>query len=199
LGIALFSVQSHDRDAGEVTQLLARWSAGDRAALDLLTSVVYAELRKIADGYLRRERRDHTLQPTALVHEAWMRLIKQHETSFDSRRQFFALAAQVMRQILVDHARAAQAAKRGGGDRKVAIEEAENALTGGVNEFLALDHALTQLAAVSARKARIIEMKYFAGLNGEEIAAVLGISPPTVCRELKTAEAWLSETIAAES
>ena len=192
-------MQSHDRDAGEVTQLLARWSAGDRAALDLLTSVVYTELRKIADGYLRGERRDHTLQPTALVHEAWMRLIKQHETSFDSRRQFFALAAQVMRQILVDHARAAQAAKRGGGDRKVAIEEAEHALTGGANEFLALDYALTQLAAVSARKARIIEMKYFAGLNGEEIAAVLGISPPTVCRELKTAEAWLSETIAAQS
>ena len=192
-------MQSHDRDAGEVTQLLARWSAGDRAALDLLTSVVYTELRTIADGYLRRERRDHTLQPTALVHEAWMRLIKQHETSFDSRRQFFALAAQVMRQILVDHARAAQAAKRGGGDRKVAIEEAEHALTGGANEFLALDYALTQLAAVSARKARIIEMKYFAGLNGEEIAAVLGISPPTVCRELKTAEAWLSETIAAQS
>jgi RNA polymerase sigma factor (TIGR02999 family) len=195
----LFSVQNHDRDAGEVTQLLARWSAGDRAALDLLTSVVYAELRKIADAYLRRERRDHTLQPTALVHEAWMRLIKQHETSFDSRRQFFALAAQVMRQVLVDHARAAQAAKRGGGDRKVGLEAAENAIAGGVNEFLTLDHALTELAAVSPRKARIVEMRYFAGLNGQEIAAVLGISPPTVCRELKTAEAWLSETIATES
>lgn len=194
----MIGVNLNDRDAGEVTQLLARWSAGDRAALDLLTSVVYAELRKIAGGYLSRERRDHTLQPTALVHEAWMRLVKQHESSFDSRKQFFALAAQVMRQILVDHARATQAAKRGGGDRKVAMEEAENAVTGGVEEFLALDHALNQLAAVSPRKARIIEMRYFAGLNGEEIADVLGVSPATVCREQKTAEAWLSQTIAAE-
>jgi len=99
---------------------------------------------------------------------------------------------------LVDHARAAQAVKRGGGDRKVAIEEAENEITVGVDEFLALDHALNQLAAVSPRKARIIEMRHFAGLNGEEIAAVLGVSPPTVCRELKTAEAWLSDAIAAE-
>jgi DNA-directed RNA polymerase specialized sigma24 family protein len=116
---------------GDVTQLLADWGRGDRTALDLLTSVVYAELRKIADGYLRRERRDHTLQPTALVHEAWMRLVRQDQSSFDNRKQFFALAAQIMRRILVDHGRSVQAEKRGGGAVTIQLGET-HAIANGV-------------------------------------------------------------------
>jgi len=184
---------------GDVTQLLAQWGSGDRAALDSLTSVVYAELRRIANGYLRRERRDHTLQPTALVHEAWMRLVKQDQASFDNRKQFFALAAQIMRRILVDHARNVQAEKRGGGAPRGSLEEALAVGTGNVEEFLALDEALIQLAALSARKAQIIEMRYFGGLEGKEIAELLGVSVATVSREQKTAEAWLSQAMSAEN
>ncbi|MEP7365919.1 MAG: sigma-70 family RNA polymerase sigma factor [Acidobacteriota bacterium] len=184
---------------GDVTQLLAEWGRGDRAALDSLTSVVYGELRKIADGYLRRERSDHTLQPTALVHEAWMRLTKQDESNFDNRKQFFALAAQIMRRILVDHGRSVQAEKRGGGAPTIQLGEAQAIGTSGVEEFLALDEALERLAKVSARKAQIVEMRYFGGLEGKEIAELLGISAATVSREQKTAEAWLSQAMSGEN
>ena len=184
---------------GDVTQLLLEWGRGDRNALDSLTSVVHAELRKIAGGYLRQERRDHTLQPTALVNEAWMRLVKQDQVSFDNRKHFFALAAQIMRRILVDHGRSVRAEKRGGGAPTIQLRDAEALGTGGLEEFLALDEALEQLAKVSARKARIVEMRYFGGLEGKEIAELLGISTATVSRERKIAEAWLSQAMSAEN
>lgn len=187
------------RGVGDVTQLLMLWAGGDRAALDALTSIVYAELHKIAGGYLRRERNDHTLQPTALVNEAWLRLARQDQSSFENRRQFFALAAQIMRQILVDHARSLHAEKRGGGAPKASLEEAVALGVEGPGEFLVLDDALTQLAGFSPRKARIIEMRYFGGLNVEEMAEVLGVSIATISREQRTAEAWLSQAMSAEN
>lgn len=176
--------------------MLAQWGHGDRAALDSLTSVVYAELRKIANGYLRGEREGHTLQPTALVHEAWMRLVKTDQATFDNRRHFFALAAQIMRQILVDHARSAQTAKRGGGASTVSIDDVVMPDgDAGVEEFLVLDEALRTLAEHSPRKAQIIEMRYFGGLQGKEIAELLAISEATVSREQKMAEAWLGQAM----
>jgi RNA polymerase sigma factor (TIGR02999 family) len=186
------------RGTGEVTHLLARWAEGDRAALDALMPIVYGELRQIADAYLRRERSGHTLQPTALVHEAWLRLMKQDQPSFDHRKQFYALAAQVMRRILVDHARAVNAEKRGGGaNNKTALDQdhAVDIGAGRIVEFLALDQALTQLARVSTRQAQVIELRYFAGLNLEEISDVLGVSPATISRDQRSAEAWLSHAM----
>jgi RNA polymerase sigma-70 factor (ECF subfamily) len=182
---------------GEVTHLLARWAEGDRAALDALTPIVYGELRKIADAFLRRERGGHTLQPTALVHEAWLRLMKQDQPSFDHRKQFYALAAQMMRRILVDHARAANAEKRGGGANKTDLDEnrAVDIGAGRIVEFLALDQALTQLARVSARQAQVIELRYFGGLNLDEISGLLGVSPATISRDQRSAEAWLSHVM----
>jgi RNA polymerase sigma factor (TIGR02999 family) len=182
---------------GEVTQLLERWAGGDRGALDSLTPIVYAELRKIADGYLRRERGTHTLQPTALVHEAWMRLVRHDQDSFANRKQFFALAAQLMRQVLVDHARSVNAEKRGHGAPKVSLDKSMPAMEGSVEDFLALDEALTRLAGFSSRKAHVIAMRYFGGLNVEEIAELLEVSIATVSRDQKTAEAWLSHAMSA--
>src|SRR5262245_499535 len=178
--------------SGDVTQLLAQWSGGDRDALDALMPVVYGELRKIADAYLRRERSGHTLQPTALVHEAWMRLVRQDQPNFEHRTQFFALAAQVMRRILVDHARAVNADKRDGGAAKTRLHEAIAQFDDHTVEFLALDQALDQLARVSPRQAQVVELRYFGGLTVEEIASILNISPATISRDQKTAEAWLS-------
>ena len=183
----------------DVTELLVRWAGGDRAALDALMPVVYVELRKIADAYLRRERAGHTLQPTALVHEAWMRLVRQDQPSFEHRKQFFALAAQVMRRILVDHARAVHAEKRGGGAVKELPTISGAAVADSTVELLALDQALEQLARVSARQAQVIELRYFGGLNLEEMATLLGVSPATVSRDQRTAEAWLSHAMSAES
>src|SRR5262245_2938840 len=179
---------------GDVTQLLGRWANGDRTALDALMPIVYDELRKIADAYLRRERPDHTLQPTALVHEAWLRLSRQDQATFVHRKQFYALAAQVMRRILVDHARALNADKRGGGlkttlDDAMAIERQRTV------ELIALDEALAKLAEVSPRQAQVVELRYFAGLNVEEMADVLGVSPSTIGRDQKTAEAWLGHVL----
>jgi RNA polymerase sigma factor (TIGR02999 family) len=183
---------------GEVTHLLARWAEGDRAALDALTPIVYGELRKIADAFIRRERSGHTLQPTALVHEAWLRLMKQDQPSFDHRKQFYALAAQMMRRILVDHARAVNADKRGGGSTRTELDpdHVVDIGAGRIVEFLALDQALTQLARVSARQAQVIELRYFAGLNLEEISSLLGISAATISRDQRSAEAWLSHVMA---
>ena len=196
---------TRDRDGGgagsgngEVTHLLARWAEGDRAALDALTPIVYGELRKIADAFLRRERSGHTLQPTALVHEAWLRLMKQEQPSFDHRKQFYALAAQMMRRILVDHARAVNAEKRGGGADKTGLDpdHAVDIGAGRIVEFLALDQALTQLSRVSERQAQVIEMRYFGGLNLEEISGLLGVSIATISRDQRSAEAWLSQAMA---
>jgi RNA polymerase sigma-70 factor (ECF subfamily) len=179
---------------GDVTHLLARWTAGDRAAFDALMPIVYDELRKIADAYLRRERTDHTLQPTALVHEAWLRLARQDPAAFDHRKRFYALAAQVMRRILVDHARAVNADKRGGG-LKTTLDDAMAVQHERTVELIALDEALDRLAELSPRQAEIVQLRYFAGLNVEEMAEVLGISASTVSRDQKTAEAWLGHVL----
>jgi len=168
---------------GDVTQLLAQWGHGDRGALDSLMPIVYGELRRIAEGYLRHERSGHTLQPTALVNEAWLRLIRQDQPSFENRRRFFALAAQIMRRILVDYARGVRAGKRGGGVAPIPLGETPFAAEGDLDHFLALDQALDQLARCSPRQARIIEMRYFGGLNVEEVAAMLEVSAATVSRE----------------
>ena len=180
---------------GDVTQLLADWGKGDRAALDAATTIVYAELHKIAEGYLLRERSDHTLQPTALINEAYMRLIKEEHAGFENRRRFFAFAARLMRQILVDHARAQGAEKRGGALAKLSLNEAIDLAPGRAPEFLALNEALDNLAQLSPRKAQVIELRYFAGLNLEETAAVLETSAATVSRDQRMAEAWLSQAI----
>ena len=168
---------------------------GDRDALDALTSIVYPELRRIAEGYMRRERGGHTLQPTALVNEAWMRLAKQGRTSFDNRTRFFALAAQIMRQILVDYARNVGSEKRGGGAQRMPLDAGMAAGTSGTDEFLALDEALSRLAGVSSRQAKVIEMRYFGGLKTEEIADLMGVSAATISNDQKTAQAWLSHAM----
>lgn len=181
---------------GDVTQLLSMWAGGDRAALDTLMGVVYGELRQIAGGYLHREHEGHTLQPTALVHEAWMRLVNQHRPSFEHRKQFFGLAAQVMRRVLVDHARAAKAGKRGGGMPMAVLNDADGKHDTRIVDLLALDQALGQLARMHARQARVVELRYFGGLNVDEMAELLGVSAATVSRDQKVAEAWLTHRLA---
>jgi RNA polymerase sigma factor (TIGR02999 family) len=183
-------------EQGQITQLLVRWAEGDRSALDSLTPAVYSELRQIAEGYLRRERGGHTLQPTALVNEAWLRLANSAKLSFENRKQFFGLAAQIMRQVLVDYARGANAGKRGGGAPPIALDELEVGAAVDLDRFLALDEAIDRLAVFSPRQARIVELRYFAGLNGEEMAELLTVSPATISREQKSAEAWLSRAMA---
>ena len=184
-----------DIQPGDITQLLGKWARGDKAALDTMMPLVYAELRKIADGYLRRERDGHTLQPTALVHEAWLRLVEQDSGAFEHRRQFYGLAAQVMRRILIDHARALNAAKRGGGAHVAPLDGDTPAADARLLELLALDEALHALARISPRQARVIELRYFGGLNVEEMADVLEVSPATISRDQKTAEAWLAHVL----
>lgn len=178
----------------EVTGLLRAWGEGDHGALDRLMPLVYDELRRLAEGYLRRERHDHTLQPTALLHEAYLRLVDQ-SLHLENRHHFFGIAAQIMRRILVDHARAHQAAKRGGGGARLSMDEiAEQAETQQV-DLVALDDALKDLAALDPQQARIVEMRYFGGLTIEEVAAVLKISPATVKREWHLARTWLKREI----
>jgi RNA polymerase sigma-70 factor, ECF subfamily len=181
--------------AGDVTQLLTRWAQGDNNAFDSLMLIVYSELHQIANGYLRRERSGHTLQPTALVNEAWLRLVKQEQASFDTRKQFFALAAQIMRRVLVDHARSLNAEKRGGGGPKVTFEDMFVFGENRVDEFLALEQALGKMQHFSPRMAQVVELRYFGGLNVHEVAELLGISIATVSREQHAAEAWLSQAM----
>jgi RNA polymerase sigma factor (TIGR02999 family) len=178
-----------------VTALLVRWTDGDANALDALMPLVYLELRKTAHGLLRRERADHTLQPTALVHEAWLRLVRQDRVSFAHRKQFFGLAAQVMRRILVDHARSARAAKRGGAAMDV-LEDGMAATSDRTFDLLVLDQALTELGRVDARQAQLIELRHFGGLTVDEAADVLGVSAATISRSQRAAEAWLSQAMA---
>lgn len=175
----------------EITHLLRRWSEGDSKALDQLMPVVYEELHKLAGGYLRQERPGHTLQPTALINEAYMRLVKQDFPEWQSRRHFFGVAAQLMRQILVEHARGRAAAKRGGGGEKLPLDEAIVFSQDKASELVALDDALTALVKFDERKVRIIELRYFGGLSLEETAQALDVSVPTVVRETRMAQAWL--------
>jgi RNA polymerase sigma factor (TIGR02999 family) len=175
----------------EVTQLLKDWSSGDPEALDRLIPIVYAELRAIAARYLRRERRDHTLQPTALVNEAYLRLIDQKQVQWQNRAHFIGVAAQMMRRILVDHAKSHNRAKRGGGAQRVSLDEAMAVSDERATDLLELDSALTALATFDDRKSRVVEMRYFGGLTVEETAEVLKVSEMTVAREWKLAKAWL--------
>jgi RNA polymerase sigma-70 factor, ECF subfamily len=176
----------------QVTQLLLDWGKGDKAALDELMPLVYQELRKLAGSYLRKENPGHTLQPTALINEAYLRLIDQNIPHFESRAHFYAVAARLMRQILVDHARTRLAGKRGGGRQKISLDDAPNIPTRDeAAELLALDEALKKLASFDERKCRVIEMRSFAGMSVEETARALGISEPTVKRETRLAQSWL--------
>ena len=181
-----------------VTELLRAWGTGDADASEALAHVVYAELRRQARLVLRREGEGHTLQPTALVHEAWMRLDGQHEARWESRTQFFAVAARVMRRVLVDHARTRHALKRGGPGAAARVtlgavdrEGADVAAPLDAVDLLALDDALARLAALDPHKARLVELRYFAGLSIPEAATALGISPATVGREWAVARMWL--------
>jgi RNA polymerase sigma factor (TIGR02999 family) len=176
-----------------VTQLLVDWSKGDQDALNQLMPLVYDELRRLANRHLRRERPDHTLQTTALVHEAYLRLVDQTSANWQNRLQFFAVAAQLMRRILVDYARSHHAAKRGGEFIKVSLDEALAPATERDAELLALDDALDRLAAIDAQQSRVVELRVFAGLTLEETAQALNISPRTVRREWSMAKAWLHQ------
>lgn len=182
--------------AGGVTQLLVKWNKGDKAALDEMLPLVYQELRRIAVNHLRRERPDHTLQPTALVHEAYLRLIDQRNVSQQSRAQFFGLAAEMMRRILVNHARHRQAAKRGGSTAiRVSMQVAVNSLEPQDVNLVALDDALKVLAAIDPRKGRIVELKFFGGLTTKEIAELLEVSDATIENDWSMARAWLYREI----
>lgn len=176
---------------GEITELLRNWRGGDKAAMDKLLPIVYDELRRLAASFFRRERLNHTLQATALVHEAYLRLVDQSRVGWENRAHFFGSAAQLMRQILVDHARSHNAAKRGGGEIKVSLAE-DMALAGPRElDLIALDMALDELAALDEQQSRIVEMRFFGGLSIEETAEVLGVAPVTVKRDWNTAKAWL--------
>lgn len=177
--------------SGEITQLLQALRAGDREAEDQLLDVVYGELHRIAARHMRRERIDHTLQATALIHEAYVRLIDQQAKDWQNRTHFYAVAAQVMRRILVDHARTHGTAKRGGGQYKVSLDDALPLTTEQSDALVALDEALSRLSKFDPRKSRIVELRYFGGLSVEEIARALGISSRTVKRDWTVAKAWL--------
>jgi RNA polymerase sigma-70 factor, ECF subfamily len=179
----------------EITRLLLRWSRGDKSALDQLMPVVYDELYKLAHSYLRRERPGHTLQPTALINEAYLRLIKQDFPEWLSRRHFYGVAAQLMRQILIEYARARAADKRGGRDQKFSLDEALTFSDEKAAELVALNDALIALAKFDERKVRIIELRYFGGLSLEETAAALGLSIATIGHEMRLARAWLRREV----
>jgi RNA polymerase sigma factor (TIGR02999 family) len=179
-----------------VTQLLVAWKAGNKEALDLLTPIVYGELKRLASHYLADERAAATLQPTALVHEAYLRLVAQSLPDWESRSHFFGVAAQLMRQILVDHARRRNSAKRGSGAEKVSLDSIVSFAPARSRDIEALDDALTALGEVDPRKCKVIELRFFGGFSVEETAQALGISVATVGREQRMAEAWLHREVA---
>jgi len=174
-----------------VTRLLAEWGKGDQAALEKLTPLIYGELKRLAARYLRRERSDHTLEATALVHEAYLRLIDQRHVVWQNRAHFFGVAAQAIRRILVDYARGRHAAKRGAGAVKLSLEDVVETPRQRPLDLVALDDALEDLAKMDPQQSRVVELRFFAGLSIEETAEVLGISPATVKRDWTAAKAWL--------
>lgn len=176
---------------GDITRLLAEWSAGNQAALDDLLPVVYDELHRLASNYMRRESPDHLLQTTALVHEAYLRLVDQRNVNYRNRTQFFAVAAQVMRHILVDYARGRQRAKRGDGVAPVPLGDIAVLSDDRAEELIAINAALQNLTAVDPRKGRVFELRYFGGLSVEEAAEMLNVSPVTIARDWRMAKAWL--------
>lgn len=181
--------------ARDITQLLARFRRGDREAESQLVPLVYGELRRLAAACLGRERRDHTLQPTALVHEAFLRMAREDQPEWENRAHFFAIAARLMRQILAQYARQRRTVKRGGSRERLPLDEALVFSAGKSDELLALDEALDRLAQQDERQSRIVEMKFFGGLSIEEIAEVLETLPRTVKRDWTMARAWLHQEI----
>ena len=186
---------AHARD--DVTRLLLDWSGGDQAAHEQLLPLVYDELRRLAGAYMRRERPGHTLQPTALVHEAYLRLVDQERVDWRNRAQFVGVAALMMRRILANHARDRDANKRGGGAERVSLTLAGDAFHQPEVDALALHEALDRLAALDARKCQVVELKFFGGLTTDEIAQTLGVSAATIDREWSFARAWLYDAMAA--
>jgi len=181
-----------------ITQLLERWGNGNKEVLDELLPIVYDELRRQAARYLRRERAGHTLQTTALIHEAYIRLVDQRNVQWQNRAHFFGIASQLMRRILVDHARTKKRAKRGGSDIRVSLTDVAVAVKGEDLDVLAVDEALERLEAIDKQQARIVELRFFSGLTVEETAEVLSISPATVKRDWSMAKAWLHREISNE-
>jgi RNA polymerase sigma factor (TIGR02999 family) len=179
----------------EVTALLVNWSNGDQHALEELMPLVYGELRRLANAHLRRERAEHTLQSTALVHEAFLRLVDQRDVHWKSRAHFYGIAARMIRRILVDHARAQNAGKRGAGAIKLELDEAVAVSQERELDLVGLDEALERLAALDERQGRIVELRFFAGLSVEETAEVMHLSPATIKREWSSARAWLYREI----
>ena len=179
----------------EITQLLAEWSNGNQTALDKLYPLVYDELHKMAGRYMNRERRDHTLQTTALINEAYVRLVDQKHVHWENRAHFFAISAQIMRRILIDHARRHAYAKRGGGAQKVSLDETAIVASDPATDLILLDEALGRLAEIDPRRGQVVELRYFGGLNNEEIAGVLKISENTVTRDWNMARAWLYQEL----
>jgi RNA polymerase sigma factor (TIGR02999 family) len=189
----------HHDSSNQVTQLLVRWREGDREALEELMPLVYDELRCLAHHYLRQERADHTLQSTALVHEAYLRLAGQSPPQWQNRAHFFGIAAHVMRQILVEYARGRSAAKRGGNACRLTLDEALELPQPVDVDVLALDKALTELSEFDPQQSRIVELRFFAGLTIEDTSEVLGVSPATVKRDWVTARAWLYRAMTGEA
>jgi RNA polymerase sigma factor (TIGR02999 family) len=184
-----------ERQTGAASRLLKAWGGGDLQARDDLVPVVYRELQRRAGAYLRRERPDHTLQPTALVHEAFMRLMGQDRAAWQNRAHFFAMAAQMMRRILIDHAREHQAAKRPGAAVRVVLDDRIGATQPRDCELIDLDAALVELTRLDPRQGHIVELRYFGGLSEQDVAEVLSLSRATVTREWQTARAWLYRRI----
>lgn len=185
-----------DSTSPTITQLLVEWSNGDQQALDQLTPLVYDELRQMARTYMRRERADHTLQPTALVHEAYLRLIDQHSVSWKNRAHFFGIASQMMRRILVNHALARATAKRGGEAEKLSLDDATGLAGQREVDLISLDAALKELELLDPKQTSIVELRFFGGLSIKETAEVLRLSPATVKREWGTARLWLRREMA---
>jgi RNA polymerase sigma-70 factor, ECF subfamily len=186
------------RTPANITQLLLAWNGGDKAALDELIPIVYAELRRQASRYLRQERPGHTLQTTALIHEAYLRLIDQKSVRWQNRAQFFGIAAQLMRRILVDHARAKHRVKRGGSVVRVTLTDATSVTRDADLDLVEIDQALSRLAEIDPQQSKIVELRFFSGLNVAETAAVLDISPATVKRDWSVAKAWLHREISGD-
>jgi RNA polymerase sigma-70 factor, ECF subfamily len=183
----------------EVTQLLVDWGNGNQAALDRLMPLVYTELRQLAHRYMRRERPGHTMQTTALIHEAYLRLVDQNQVRWQHQAHFFGIAARLMRQILIEHARSHTRVKRGGGVGTISLDEAAVVSQMRAMELLALDDALERLATIDPRKSQVVELRFFGGLSVEEAAQVLNIAPNTVLRDWRMAKAWLRREISHES
>ena len=182
----------------EVTQILNDWSGGDPKAQERLMPFVYDELRRLARSFLAKERDDHTLQPTALVHEAYVRLVDQTRVNWQNRAHFYGIASSMMRRVLIDHARSHAAEKRGGGAIRLSIDDVQAPLEQRAADFVALDEALKRLSQFDERKSKVVEMRFFGGLNDEEIAEVLGVTTRTVLRDWKKARLWLYRELSTE-